>query len=486
MGSPISRAATLICNCRPIVFLEAYLNFLDEACAKEFSLHCYKIRGLEVAVRSVPNKYAGLSAVMNCRVSKGKTGRTKRIILLTGLSLALHPRALKEAIALSRAGFDVIVLGASRNRDQLESDQALAHRYEFLFKSVADLSQTGCTARVKAAWPRLRGRIGQELFRFFGVQSQWQIGTFVPELFRQCRAENADYYIAHLEQALWVGANLICRQVPVGVDLEDWFSEDLLPEARRYRPIRLLRRLERQILRNASHSSCPSRAMSRALAEQYDCRPPAVVYNAFPWADRQSIDGNIKDRRNQKMSSIHWYSQTVGHGRGLEDLLAALPFLKRDVEVHLRGNPVRGFEQWLKARVPDNWRDRIFIHGLVPGEQLLSRIAEHDIGFAGEMKYCRNKDLTVSNKILHYLLGGLAVVASDTTGQQEVAEQADEAVRLYPSGNAVLLAQRLNELLGNSEQLARAKAAALRVSQQKFCWEKCEAVLLESVANALC
>jgi len=44
---------------------------------------------------------------------------------------------------------------------------------------------------------------------------------------------------------------------------------------------------------------------------------------------------------------------------------------------------------------------------------LLSRIAEHDIGFAGEMKHCRSRDLTVTNKILQYLLAGIAVVAGN-------------------------------------------------------------------------
>ena len=64
---------------------------------------------------------------------------------------------------------------------------------------------------------------------------------------------------------------------------------------------------------------------------------------------------------------------------------------------------------------------------------MLSRIAEHDIGFAGEQNYCRSRDLTVTNKILHYLLGGLAVIASDTAGQRQIAAQAGEAVRVYPA-----------------------------------------------------
>ena len=93
--------------------------------------------------------------------------------------------------------------------------------------------------------------------------------------------------------------------------------------------------------------------------------------------------------------------------------------------------------------------------------------------------------MTVTNKILHYLLGGLAVVASDTAGQREVEGQADGAVLLYPSGNPQLLAERLNELLGKPDRLAAAKASALRAAEQTFCWERMIPRLVESVQRAV-
>jgi glycosyltransferase involved in cell wall biosynthesis len=267
--------------------------------------------------------------------------------------------------------------------------------------------------------------------------------------------------------------------------MEDWFSEDLPREARKSRPLQLLHDCERKLLVGSLHATCPSRAMSNALSSEFACDPPAVVYNAFPWSDRSSIDGVLKDRIDRRDTSIHWFSQTLGPGRGLEDLFAALPLLNNKVEVHLRGNPSSGFENWLSNRVPKDWRNRIVVHTVVTGAELLSRIAEHDIGFAGEMKYCRNKDLTVSNKILQYLLAGLAVVASDTAGQREVAEQAPGGVHLYRSGDARDLAACIDGLLGTRDVLPRAKAAALEAAQRTFCWERQEATLLSSVERSL-
>jgi glycosyltransferase involved in cell wall biosynthesis len=282
-----------------------------------------------------------------------------------------------------------------------------------------------------------------------------------------------------------VAVDLLRAGSRVGVDMEDWFSEDLLAGARRHRPLHLLRSLENKLLTSGIYASCPSHSMSEAMAQEYRCAPPVVIYNAFRWSERTLMDGALKDRKNLKFPSIHWFSQTLGLGRGLEDLVAALPFVHNVAEIHLRGMPTAGFEQWLLGRVPEVWRDRIFFHDLVSNEELPSRIAEHDIGFAGEMTYCRSRELTVTNKILQYLLAGLAVVASDTAGQREVAEQAPAAVLLYPTGDSSALANRLNALIGSSENLKRTKAAALRAAEESFCWERQEKVLLETIAQAL-
>jgi glycosyltransferase involved in cell wall biosynthesis len=225
--------------------------------------------------------------------------------------------------------------------------------------------------------------------------------------------------------------------------------------------------------------------MSGALSREFGCRPPTVIYNAFAWAERRGLDHAAKERRDRRLPSIHWFSQTLGTGRGLEDLVAALPHLRSPAEIHLRGQPVAGFVESVRSQLPPPWSGRVFFHPLVRNEELLPRIAEHDIGFAGEQTYCRSRDLTVTNKILQYLLGGLAVVASDTAGQREVAAQAPGAVFLYRPGDCATLAEHLNRLLGSVERLATAKAAGLRAAERTFCWERQVPRLVDSVRAAL-
>ncbi len=411
--------------------------------------------------------------------------RRARIGLLTSNSLCHNPRVMKAADALARAGHEVVVFGAWLDPAFKARDQRLIESSPFTFTPVLDLTLHGLRAEATRFVERARRKSAQLAYGLTGRPSPLQLGLGVRRLVDAAARQNADLYIAHSEPGLYAARELLRRGCRVGADIEDWFSEDLLPQARRHRPLALLRSLERELLTDGAYGSCPSYAMSAALAREHQCDEPAVIYNAFAWADRQALGETLIDRRDKDIPSIHWFSTTVGPGRGLEDLVAALPLLKCDVEIHLRGNPAPGFDEWIRTSLPDRWRHKVFFHPLVPNDRLLAHIAEHDVGFAGEMKYCRSRDLTVTNKILYYLMAGLAVVASDTAGQREVAAAAPEAVLVYPSGDAAALAETLNTLLASREWLQEAKAAALAAAHATFCWERQEGTLLDAVARAL-
>jgi glycosyltransferase involved in cell wall biosynthesis len=412
--------------------------------------------------------------------------RRGRVAILSGSSLCHNPRVLKAAGTLARAGHDVAVLGAWLDADVKAQDQRLLPNAPFRFVPVLDATRSGWRGATPQFLRRVRRKAAHLVHQAIGRESPEQLGYAAALLLARARETEADLYIAHSEQGLYVAWQLMRQGRCVGVDMEDWFSEDLLPQARRSRPLKLLRFLEAELLRHGAYASCPSRAMSAALAGAYHGKAPIVVYNAFPLAEREAFDGRCRDRRDPALPSIVWYSQTLGPGRGIEDLIAALPLLTRPAEIHLRGRAATGFDAWIRSRLPEAWQQRVFLHPLVANDELASRVAEHDIGFAGEVPYCRSRDLTVTNKMLHYLLGGLAVVASDTAGQREVARQAVDAIALYEPGNLRSLAHALEVLLKSTENLQRAKCAALQAAEQIFCWEKQESTLLGAVALAQC
>jgi glycosyltransferase involved in cell wall biosynthesis len=211
--------------------------------------------------------------------------------------------------------------------------------------------------------------------------------------------------------------------------------------------------------------------MAAAMAAAYQAPKPTVIYNSFPSAERENIDHQTRDRKNLQSPSIHWFSQTIGPGRGLELLFQALPYLHLYAEIHLRGNYPKSSCQWLEPLIPQEWRDRVFIHPTVPNNELLSRIAEHDIGLALETSEIPSRNLTITNKVFQYLQAGLAVIATDTAGQREVFSQFPAIGQLISSKDPAFLAHALRKILSSPEKLANTQRAALVAAQQFFCWE---------------
>lgn len=400
-------------------------------------------------------------------------------VLLTGNVLCNNPRVIKEADALADAGWRVEVLGAWYSSELAARDRDLMKRRAWTFTPVVSAAGANWLAL------RLRARAARALGAALHIEHHWQLGYASSELFAAAKARHADLFVAHSEQALWATARLARIGRRVGVDLEDWFSEDLHPDARRGRPVGLIRDLERELLTTAAHATCPSAAMSLALAREYGVERPLPVYNAFPWGDRARLDGQFRDRTNRTIPSIHWFSQTIGPDRGLEQLARALAHVRGLAEIHLRGTQVPGFVDGLRAMMPDAWRQRLVVHDAVTNDELPSRIAEHDIGLASELTYCRNKDLTISNKVFQYLNGGLAVVASDTQGQREIADRAEGAVVLYAADEPVALAAALDRLLLDFAHLAAARRAALRSAETVFAWEQEQPRLLAAFEAAV-
>src|SRR5437588_1047654 len=231
-------------------------------------------------------------------------GPKSKIVLLTGNSLCHNPRAMREAQTLARAGDEVSVLGAWLDPAFKTRDLRLIGTIPFEFIPVLDFTLSGIDNELARFARRAGNRAAHLLYGLSGWQTSFQLGYGIGRFVKQALQRRADLYIAHSEPCFYVGWQLLRRGMRVGIDMEDWFSEDLLPEARRHRPLRLLRFLERELLVRGAGAFCPSQAMSMALAREYECTPPTVLYNAFEWSERQTLDGMLKDRRNRDVPSI--------------------------------------------------------------------------------------------------------------------------------------------------------------------------------------
>ncbi len=405
--------------------------------------------------------------------------KTGRIAILSASHLCRNPRVLKEATTLGAAGHDVTVLTVSSHERFERMDQELMRGRPFRRKVVDHTADTAA-ARMRGFMQRGSTWSARLLCRTVGLETAAALGP-ASALLQLARAEPADLCIAHTEIPIWATQYLIQDGRRVAVDVEDWYSQDLLFADRASRPLRLLERAERFALRHAAYVSTTSESMAQALAEAFGGPRPITLRNTFPLQPRHRLD------RAPAVGppSFIWFSQTVGPGRGLELFLAAWSRMRQPSRVCLLGDERPGYRDQLLARVPAERRGDVRFLPLVTPDELPDRLAEHDIGLALEPHWPRNRDLTISNKIFQYLNAGLAVVATDTLGQAEVMRAAPNVGLLIAGHETTQVTAQLDELVGDPARLRSTQAHARGAAQTAFAWEHDAPRLLAAVERAL-
>ena len=405
-------------------------------------------------------------------------GRTVLIVIVGHLASA--PRAQKEARALRGAGARVFIRGNWSNPALVDEDRALARALDVDFEAVTDLRRAG--GRFGDRW---RHRIAHESCNRLGLRSARVLGPGAPELLRAARRINADLTMVHSEPGLWVGRRLLETGQRVGVDFEDWFSRDQLPSDRNVVVRDALQVLERHMLVHAHCCLTTTQVMAEALAEDAGTsRVPTVVRNCFPAFDPgQAVPGDV-DVVDASAISFYWFSQTIGPGRGLETLARALPLLRGDWQLSLRGS-IHGYREWFESVFPLQIRARIQCLDPVTNAALPARTRSHDVGLALELPYCPNKELTASNKIHEYLRAGLAVIATNTRGQAEVMQASTGAGVLVAAGDPEALASAMQRMLDDPGHLRACRQHAAEAGRTVWDWARHEPVLLQALAGAL-
>jgi glycosyltransferase involved in cell wall biosynthesis len=399
-----------------------------------------------------------------------------RILIVSNSHLCRNPRSLKEADTLGRAGYDVTVLAVRNHAISEAHDRVLLQGAPFR-REVIDMIPGFETASRTIFRRRLILWAARQAANW-GMPTIHVLGPIGP-LLRSARQRPADLIIVHNEAPHWVGVQLMREGRRVAADIEDWHSEDLLPEDRFRRPLSRIRAVERRLVTQAVYTTTTSHAMAEALQERYGGRRPEVINNSFP------LQPDPHRGPPGQPPVLFWFSQTLGPGRGLELFLAAWRQTRKPSRLVLLGQPTPGYDRRLLSHLPSAWHPRVSFLPLVPPAELPGVIAQCDVGLALEPRIPENKNRTISNKILQYLNAGLAVVASDTAGQCEVLAQRPEAGVIVEMHETTYLAETLDRLLADRVALVRRQTAARKLAEDTYCWERETPNLLALVARAL-
>lgn len=408
-----------------------------------------------------------------------------RVCLVTTGHPATNPRLVKEAEALSEAGYAVRVVACKF--------VAWADRADAEFEGrpwTMDWVRFGEMApRWKDMWMRARRKLARGLIGLVGF---WQplaeraLHYVVPELTRKAEREPADLFIAHNLAAL-PAATVAARRygAKLGFDAEDFHrGQFLADEGIDYA---LTCWTEERYMPTCSYVTAASEGIAGAYADVLGIPVPITIDNVFPLADREAtvLASALREEKAEGTRTLYWFSQTIGPGRGLEDVLDALPLLDENVHLALRGQWADGFETGFMGRAEAlEVRHRVRVLLPVPPGELIVRTAQHDVGLALEQPHTLNRQVCVTNKIFTYLLAGIPAVVTDTEGQRRICEQVPEATRLVVPSQPADLAMAVRDLLSRGAY-AGAREAAEQAATERFNWEAERKRFLQVVRRCL-
>ena len=393
-----------------------------------------------------------------------------------------NPRTVKEAAALQEAGYQVTVVydysvdwASATDKKILEAQPAV----KWLDAS-ASVRKTGVTKLVNKIL--YKGyQFGASVFprsRFMQERSQAMYFNAIRKI---AAAQKADLYIGHVLGALPVVAFAARKnKTRYAFDIEDYHRGQVLPASSGYRRAVLL---EDAYINDAVYCSCASPLIAEAYRKHYPEQQFLTINNAFPVKhiqpapQKQDSDTGLK---------LFWFSQTVGHHRGLEPLIEAIGSTgNKNITMTLLGACSEDMKAYFKQYAERNGmrEETLLFLEPVPLDEIFTIAAQHDIGLALENETTENRQICLTNKCYVYLLAGLAIIASDTPAQKLFLSEINNVGDCFPQNDVKALTAVINKLAGDKEAVLQKKKDALDLAAQIFNWEHEKRILLDAVSS---
>jgi glycosyltransferase involved in cell wall biosynthesis len=394
------------------------------------------------------------------------------IAVVTAGHLATCPRMLKAADALVEEGYPVHLISTRSTAWASEGDRDIEARRRERDRrwrsTIVDYSrETGRGTYVRTGVRRRIARLvaGRLPDPGFAVATR-AFARVHDELVAAAVASEADVFYGGTTggiAAAFVAARRTGR--PYALDLEDFFTGEP-PEGSLDQ--RLAERIEREILPGARFLTASSEAITDAYREKYGIRP-VTVHNTFslpptPPENRSRSEGALR---------LYWFSQTVGPGRGLEEAIAACGLAGIDAELHLRGSLSPGFESTLSSLARTAPKLSLSLRPPGPPDEMARLARDCDVGLSLEQPVSANRLLCLTNKVLTYVVSGLALVLTDTPGHRPLLADLEGDAVVVPAGDGAVraLASGLARLAGDPELLARCRLRSWEAAKKRWHWE---------------
>ncbi len=378
-----------------------------------------------------------------------------------------NPRLLKEALLFSDRGYEVHVLYCFWSKWGYHADRKIIANYPSI--SWVEIGGNPYTKKLEYFFTRVRFKIVRLLAAHFTYSLYWverSVCRCFNELYNSGSAINASLYIAHNLGALpIIGKIASLDKKPFIFDAEDFHRGQSLNGSVSYIQTSLI---ENYWMPKAKLIT----TASPFIAEQYKFIlgiQSLVINNVFSTEKAPEINVNIVPP-----IKLFWFSQTVGKGRGLEDILIALKkFPLTFFSITVMGDLSSEVENYLCELVSEKNEMQVDLSFLKPvdPEQIFEIASAFDIGLAIEPGINENNDLCFSNKLFTYLLSGNAILFTSTTAQQSFFNQHSNIGWIYPSGDIDRLELVLKQIKSNPLEILSYKRNAQQLAKKVYNWE---------------
>jgi hypothetical protein len=387
----------------------------------------------------------------------------KHICLITPGHVSSCPRIVKEADALIEAGFDVTLVSGRNFEPVVALDRAILARAKWKHREV--LTNRGWRVGLRrlarkglqVVGPRKLGVSAAELFVTPGL----------PAVIEAAVRTKADLYHAHCLGGLPAAAAASRRTgKPFSFDVEDFHEEESDAVLSNRTERAAVARLMAQHLPNAAFVTAASPFIAEACAERYGVKAVPLL-NAFVPQKRHASRGS-NSFTNENPARLYWFSQTVGPGRGLEEMCVIAGRMRVPCVLQLRGFVSESYRRSLEARAA---KEGAKLEFLSPGEpdDMVALAAEADLGLSLEQSSPPNRDMCLTNKVFVYLAAGIPQIMSKTRAQEAFAKEIGEAAILEDLSDSEATARRLDALLGDPDALDTARQQAALMGE-RFSW----------------
>ena len=292
----------------------------------------------------------------------------------------------------------------------------------------------------------------------------------------------ADLYIAHNLGALPVAVKAAKKyKTKSYIDFEDYYSGIWNENSIQFKNSKWI---ENKYIPFVSHSTAASPLIRDQYKKEYDNIDPLIILNVF--SKKFLVEKPLQYSDNNELK-LFWFSQTVGKGRGLEEVIKTMGKLKANVSCTFLGScnvEIKTDLFNLAIEVGLKKNQIIFLDPVSPFE-IFEIAAQHHIGLALEFEDTINRNICLTNKIFTYLLSGLAIIATDTLAQKQFLNTYKGIGNYYSKQNIQEFVELISNYQNNPDLLNQHRLKALQLANEKLNWEEEQKQFLSLIKKEL-